>query len=108
MSHLYRNPSAAALDALAAALDKAHEYPKRGTPGANAHVQPEWDGVGPVPPGWSSFCGHRNYGGNELWLPEEPETASRLARLTAQEQALLAAARAAAVSHAQASEAEVK
>lgn len=53
-----------------------------------------WNGSGPVPPGWTSFQAHRN-GEDAVFLPE-PETQTKLARLTAGEQAQLAAARAAA------------
>lgn len=87
-------------DTLASALDKAHQCPRRGEHvGARAAegppIQEEWNGVGPVPLGWSSYQAHRN-GDDAVFLPDEPETGSKLARLTAQEQALLAAARATA------------
>lgn len=87
-------------DIAATLLDKAHVYPQRGQHvGARAAQGPRiaatWDGVGPVPFGWASYQAHRN-GDNVVWLPE-PETASKLARLTAQEQVQLAAIRAAAV-----------
>lgn len=85
-----------AREALAVVLDKAHELPARGTHvGALASAGPiipgAWDGNGPVPFGWSSFKAHRT--DEFVWLPE-PETASKLARLTPQERALLAQARA--------------
>lgn len=103
MSHAYRGPNAAARDGLARVLDKAHQYPTRGVHvGARADAGPPlaatWDGNGPVPFGWSSFQGHRNDPSGVVWLPE-PETQTKLARLTPAEQAQLAAARAAAEPH---------
>jgi hypothetical protein len=101
MSHIYRGPNAAARDAIANILDKAWLYPSRGVHhGRGPHVpMPEsWNGVGPVPIGWTSFQAHRNDGNDFIWLPE-PETATKLARLTPGEQAQLAAARAAAEEH---------
>lgn len=102
MSHIYTGPNASARDAIAAILDKANQLPQPGR-----HVGPRasegppiaanWDGDGRVPLGWTSFQAHRN-GDDEIWLPE-PETATKLARLTAGEQAQLAAARAAAEPH---------
>lgn len=97
MSHGYKGPSTAAREAIAAILDKAWQMPRRGVHhGRGPHVpMPEtWDGTGPVPPGWSSHQAHRNAGHDDfIWLPE-PETGTKLGRLTPGEQAQLAAARA--------------
>lgn len=98
MSHIYRGPNAAAREAIATILDKAHQLPRVGTHvggGAHVNMPATWNGTGPVPVGWTSFQAHRNAGVDAIWLPE-PETATRLARLTPGEQAQLAAARAAA------------
>lgn len=101
MSHGYKGPNAAARDAIAAILDKAHAKPSRGVRvggGIHAPMPDTWDENGRVPHGWSSFRAHRNDPNETVWLPE-PETATKLARLTAGEQAQLAAARAAAEEH---------
>lgn len=90
----------AARDAAAALLDTAHGFPARGThAGGGVHVPMPgaWDGVGPVPPGWTSFRGHRNDGDGAVFLPDEPETQTKLDRLTGPERAALAQVRAAAV-----------
>lgn len=97
MSLRYAGANRGERDTLAAALDKAYQLPARGEHvGARAAegppIQREWDGQGRVPFGWSSYQGHRN-GEDAVFLPDEPETQSKLARLTAQERALLAAAR---------------
>lgn len=97
MSHGYAGANRADRDAAGALLDKAHQYPQRGRHvGARAAEGPAiraaWDGVGPVPLGWSSYQAHRN-GDDVVWLPE-PETATKLARLTPAEQGLLTAVRA--------------
>jgi hypothetical protein len=101
MSLVYTGPNIAARDTLATVLDKAHEYPTRGAHvGSRAAEGPPipaaWDGNGPVPLGWSSYRAHRNDPEGVVWLPE-PETGSKLARLTAQERALLTQARAEAI-----------
>lgn len=101
MSHGYKGPNVAARNATAGLLDKAHALPVRGThTGGGIHVpMPEtWDGNGPVPPGWTSHQAHRNDPLATVWLPE-PETQTKLARLTVGERAQLAAARAAADVH---------
>lgn len=106
MSHTYAGPNRAAREALALVLDKAWEMPARGVHvGRGPHVpMPNaWDGLGSVPPGWTSHLAHRD--DVVVWLPE-PETASKLARLTPQEQALLAAARLAATADATPAEPE--
>lgn len=97
MGHTYTGASRAERDIAGGLLDKANALPSRGAHiGGGRHViMPEtWDGVGKVPPGWTSYQAHRN-GDAAVWLPE-PETATKLARLTLQEQAQLAAIRAAA------------
>lgn len=103
MSHGYKGPNIAARNAIASILDKAWEYPVRGVHvGTRAHLGPPiaaaWDGNGPVPLGWSSFQAHRTDPEETIWLPE-PETSTKLARLTPGEQAQLAAARAQAEPH---------
>jgi hypothetical protein len=103
MSHGYKGPNVAARDAIAAILDKAWLYPQRGQHvGSRAALGPPiaatWDGNGPVPFGWASFQAHRTDPEETIWLPE-PETSTKLARLTAGEQALLSAARAASEPH---------
>lgn len=100
MSHGYKGPNINARNNVAGILDRAHEYPQRGQHvGERAAEGPPiprtWDGTGAVPFGWGSFQAHRTDPEGTLWLPE-PETATKLARLTAQERATLAAARAAA------------
>ena len=98
MSHGYKGPNINARNAIATILDKAWQLPVRGTHvGGGIHVpMPEtWDGNGTVPPGWTSYQAHRTDPAETIWLPE-PETATKLARLTAGERAQLAAARAAA------------
>lgn len=100
MSHVYRGPDSNARNNIGAILDKAYQLPAKGTRvGAGRHVpMPEtWDGNGPVPIGWASYQSHRN-GDDEIWLPE-PETQSKLNRLTPGERAQLAAARALAEEH---------
>lgn len=103
MSHTYRGTSEAERETAAALLDKAHALPVRGQHvGARAHLGPPiaeaWDGSGPVPLGWSSYRAHRNDPSETVWLPE-PETASKLARLTGPERAALAQIRAQAQPH---------
>ena len=98
MSHGYRGPNINARNAIAGLLDRAWLYPQRGQHvGSRAHlvppIQQEWDGNGPVPFGWGSYQAHRTDPEETIWLPE-PETATKLARLTPGEQAQLAAARA--------------
>lgn len=100
MSHEYR-ATLAERNTAATILDKAHALPARGQHvGTRAAEGPPiaatWDGNGRVPFGWSSYQAHRD--GDAVWLPE-PETASKLARLTPQERAALAAIRAAATAH---------
>lgn len=90
--------NSAALEAAAALLDKAYGYPLRGTHiGTGKHVgMPDtWDGLGRVPPGWTSHQGHRNDGDGAVFFPDEPETQTKLNRLTGPERAALAAIRAA-------------
>lgn len=103
MSHGYKGPNVNAREAIASLLDRAWEYPRRGQHvGSLAHLGPRiaetWDGNGPVPFGWGSYQAHRTDPEETVWLPE-PETATKLARLTAGERAQLAAARAAAEPH---------
>jgi hypothetical protein len=103
VSHGYKGTSLADRNDTASILDKAWQLPVRGRHvGARAAegppIQRNWDGNGPVPLGWSSFQAHRTDPEETLWMPE-PETASKLARLTAGEQAQLAAARAQAEPH---------
>jgi hypothetical protein len=103
MSHGYKGPNVNARNAIAALLDRAWLYPRRGEHvGSRAAEGPPiaetWDGDGPVPFGWSSFQGHRNGTEETVWLPE-PETQTKLARLTPGEQGQLAAARAQAEPH---------
>lgn len=103
MSHAYKGPNVNARNAIAGLLDRAWLYPQRGQHvGALAHLGPPiaetWDGNGPVPFGWGSYQAHRTDPEETIWLPE-PETQTKLARLTSQEQALLAAARAATEPH---------
>lgn len=100
MSLRYTGSGRSDRDAVASALDKANQLPTRGAHrGARAAdgppIQREWDGAGPVPLGWSSYQAHRN-GDDAVFLPDEPETQTKLDRLTGQERAALAAARAAA------------
>lgn len=100
MSHKYKGPNVAARNAIASILDKAWERPTRGRHVGSRSadgppISATWDGNGPVPFGWSSFQAHRTDPGDAVWLPE-PETQTKLNRLTAGEQAQLAAARAAA------------
>lgn len=93
---VFRGSGPVERDAVAAILDKAHIYPRRGVLVGGApgfELQRSWNTVGAVPVGWSSYLGHRAVGG--IALPP-PESAEQLARLTQQEQATLAAARAAA------------
>lgn len=100
MSHTYIGANAPDRDAAGMILDKAHALPVPGVHvGRGPHVDmpATWDGNGPVPIGWTSFQAHRN-GVDEIWLPE-PETASKLARLTGPERAALAQIRAAAHAH---------
>lgn len=103
MSHGYKGPNVNARNAIAGLLDRAWLYPQRGQHvGSRAAEGPPiavtWDGNGPVPLGWGSFQAHRTDPEETIWLPE-PETATKLARLTPGEQAQLAAARAAAEPH---------
>lgn len=103
MSHGYKGANVAARNAIAAILDKAWQYPVRGQHvGSRAAEGPpiaaSWNGSGPVPFGWSSFQAHRTDPEETVWLPE-PETSTKLARLTPGEQAQLAAARAQAEPH---------
>lgn len=103
MSHGYKGPNVNARNAIAGLLDRAWLYPQRGQHvGVRAAegppIQATWDGNGPVPLGWSSFQAHRTDVEETIWLPE-PETSTKLARLTVGEQAQLAAARAAAEPH---------
>lgn len=101
MSHGYKGPNAAARNAIAAILDKAWLQPARGTHvggGIRVPMPATWDGNGLVPPGWTSHQAHRSDPAETIWLPE-PETSTKLARLTPGEQAQLAAARAQAEPH---------
>lgn len=101
MSHGYKGPNINARNAIAGILDKAWLQPLRGVHvGRGPHVNmPEtWDGNGPVPPGWTSHQAHRTDPQETIWLPE-PETATKLARLTPGEQGQLMAARAQAEPH---------
>lgn len=103
MSHGYKGPNVSARNAIAGLLDRAWLYPQRGRhvgkrAAEGPPIQREWDGNGPVPFGWSSYQAHRTDPEETIWLPE-PETQSKLARLTPGEQAQLAAARAAAEPH---------
>jgi hypothetical protein len=103
VSHGYKGASVAERDTAAALLDKAHALPVRGQHvGSRARLGPPiadtWDGNGPVPLGWSSYRAHRNDPSETVWLPE-PETASKLARLTGPERAALAQIRASTVPH---------
>ena len=112
MSHGYTGASRADRDAAASLLDKAHALPVRGRHvGSRAAEGPriaaEWDGIGSVPLGWSSYQAHRSDSAGVVWLPE-PETATKLARLTPAEQAQLAAIRLAAVPHGMTAEEETK
>lgn len=112
MSHGYKGPNVAARNAIASILDKAWDQPARGVHvGARAAEGPPivaaWDGNGPVPLGWTSHQAHRTDPEETIWLPE-PETATKLAKLTPGEQGQLAAARAAAEPHGQSAEATVK
>lgn len=110
MSHGYKGPNIAARNAIAGLLDRAWLQPARGTQiGGGIHVQMPavWDGNGPVPIGWTSHQAHRTDPEETIWLPE-PETATKLARLTPGEQAQLAAARAQAEPHGEAAELETK
>lgn len=87
--------------------DKLHLYPSRGLQvggGYHAPTLATWNGSGPVPHGWSSYRGSRQQhpSQNQWAVPIDPETSAalgngRAARLTAQEQAELAADVAAAV-----------
>jgi hypothetical protein len=104
VSHAYKGPNVAARNAIAALLDRAWLFPRRGQHvGARASEGPPiaatWDGNGAPPFGWSSFQAHRVDQEGTLWLPE-PETTAELARLTPGEQGQLAAARAQAEPHA--------
>lgn len=110
MSHGYKGPNQAARNNIASLLDKAWLYPQRGTHvGSLAALGPpivsDWDGNDSVPLGWSSFQAHRTDPEETIWLPE-PETATKLARLTPGEQGLLQAARAQAEPHGQSAEAK--
>lgn len=102
----YTGPTLEAREAAAALLDKAYALPTRGVPvGGGRHVpMPDiWDGLGPVPPGWTSFQGHRNTNDDAaVFLPDEPETQTKLNRLTGTERAMLASIRATAQPNAQA------
>lgn len=103
MSHGYKGPNTNARNAIAGLLDRAWLQPLRGAHiGGGVHVpMPEtWDGNGPVPPGWTSHQAHRTDPEETIWLPE-PETSTKLARLTPGEQGQLAAARAQAEPHGQ-------
>lgn len=81
--------------------DKLHALPAKGTHvGGGVHVpMPDaWDGNGAVPPGWSSYKGSRieHPAGSQWAVPIDHETPAalangRAARLTAPEQAGLAA-----------------
>lgn len=110
MSHSYKGPNINARNAIAGLLDRAWLMPARGTNlGGGIHVPmpATWDGNGPVPPGWTSFQAHRTDPEETIWLPE-PETATKLARLTPGEQAQLAAARSQAEPHDEFAELETK
>lgn len=101
MSHGFKGANVNARNALAGVLDRAWSQPAIGVHvGGGIHVSmpATWDGNGPVPPGWTSHQAHRNDPIETIWLPE-PETATKLARLTAGERAQLAAARAQAEPH---------
>lgn len=87
--------------------DKLLQYPKKGTRvGGGKHVpMPDtWDGIGPVPPGWTSYLGSSvKHPTLPTWsTPIEPEVTAamangRRARLTALEQTKMTADLAAAV-----------
>lgn len=101
MSHGYKGPNVNARNAIAALLDRAWLQPSRGMhTGGGIHVPmpATWDGNGLVPPGWTSHQAHRTDPNETVWLPE-PETQTKLGRLTPGEQAQLAAARAQAEPH---------
>lgn len=98
--HKYVGAGAANRSAIASVCDKAYGLPRRGrNVGGGVHVSsPQtWDGNGTVPPGWTSFKASLDDGA--VFFPDEPETSTKLARLTAGEQAQLAAARAQAEPH---------
>jgi hypothetical protein len=103
VSHGYKGPNVNARNALGVVLDKAHQCPRRGEhvgprAAAGPTIQATWDGNGPVPFGWGSFQAHRTDPEETIWLPE-PETQTKLARLTPGEQGQLVAARAQAEPH---------
>jgi hypothetical protein len=108
MSHGYHGPNENSRHDIAAILDKAWLYPQVGQHvGSRAAegppIQATWDGEGPVPFGHASYFAYRTDAEETIWLPE-PETATKLARLTPGEQGLLTAARAQTEPHGQSEE----